>query len=340
MQHCSACGAGRIGYVVTALERNGTKRFYENNTQHLPSLTVLRAVDGRNTTLVIERLLESGLSFHRLSEGNKRWGKLATFLTKYQALLHQVRTNTPWQITFEEDVGVTSSFCELVRHACQLYLAKPATSIVHLSIYAEVLFTSLQGAKRLLAGMRRQGIWRADDQTLADRTLLYRDPHEERVFVDGGAKKNELGLTPVPWFLHRKTNAGDIIGTRRMTWAEMALLRLLTAPEARSLPNFGNPSGVEAIRETLYESCDAEPCKFPAIKATTGAWWYEVPGRVASALPVPPASTTAARGARWARARQQHHQLLRCSLNATSCRTPVRGGGTNHKRGAGKSSAG
>ena len=29
MQHCSACGAGRIGYVVTALERNGTKRFWD-----------------------------------------------------------------------------------------------------------------------------------------------------------------------------------------------------------------------------------------------------------------------------------------------------------------------
>ena len=52
------------------------------------------------------------------------------------------------------------------------------------------------------------------------------------------------------------TNAatGHIYRTRRVTWAEMALLRLLTDPsrsasETRALPFFGNPEGFDLITD-------------------------------------------------------------------------------------------
>lgn len=49
-----------------------------------------------------------------------------------------------------------------------------------------------------------------------------------------------------PWVLGRAPNAasGFIWRSRRMTWAEMALLRLLTLPGSRQLPLHGNPTVV------------------------------------------------------------------------------------------------
>lgn len=48
----------------------------------LPSVHILRATNGFNHTEVIEHLLHHRVPFLGLSKGGKKWGKLATFLTK------------------------------------------------------------------------------------------------------------------------------------------------------------------------------------------------------------------------------------------------------------------
>ena len=68
------------------------------------NMTVLAAVNGYNYTEVLQSLLESKLKFHGLSLGAKKWGKLATFLTKVRALEHQVQRGHPFQVTLEDDV--------------------------------------------------------------------------------------------------------------------------------------------------------------------------------------------------------------------------------------------
>ena len=65
----------------------------------------------------------------------------------------------------------------------------------------------------------------------------------------------QLLLRPSGPLLHgyklaRATNSakGHIFRTRRITWAEMALLRLLSDPASdgpRALPYFGNPEGFD-----------------------------------------------------------------------------------------------
>ena len=284
---CTSCGGQAITYVVAALSREHdvvTHRYYENNTRILPNLRVLRAVNGHNSTEVIEALLASGLSFHRLSSDNKRWGKLATWLTKWKALRHQVRTGSAYQITLEEDVVVHESFCTLVSQACEAYLKRPELSILHLSGYAEVLFTSLNGARGLLARMQALGIWRADDQTLGDARVLRREETDHK-------RISGHDLPTRPYHLARATNSGDIIATRKMSWTEMNLLRLLTSPGARQLPNFGNPDGVDAITESLNEKCAVSECK-PRNVFARGAspWWSEIP-RLSSSWQEQPAAT-------------------------------------------------
>jgi hypothetical protein len=54
------------------------------------------------------------------------------------------------------------------------------------------------------------------------------------------------GETRPPWVIGRPTNRGDIRVSPGLTWAELALLRLLTrSPSATEMPNYGNPPGAE-----------------------------------------------------------------------------------------------
>ena len=62
-------------------------------------------------------MLESGMPFHSLSRGNKRWGKLATFITKYQLLMRQVESGAAFQVSLEEDVVLEPGFCAFVQSA-------------------------------------------------------------------------------------------------------------------------------------------------------------------------------------------------------------------------------
>ena len=147
---CAMCGGQPVSVVVAALQaRDGEARtpYWQNHTRFVPHVTVLRAVDGLNHTETLHALLESGLAFHNLSRGNRRWGKLATFLTKHRALVHQVERRLPWQLTLEEDVILQQPICRFLRGACAAY--PPDLSVMQLSDYAELMLTSLQGARRL-----------------------------------------------------------------------------------------------------------------------------------------------------------------------------------------------
>ena len=270
MHDCSHCNQQPIDYVVTALPRaHGTQRFYENHTQILPHVHVLDAVDGMNHTAVIEELLDSQLRFHSLSKGSRRWGKLATWLTKYRALMRQVERRTAFQVTFEEDVALTPAFCEFVQRACALHARgarrEPraggsslprhgAISLVQMSTYAEVLLTPLGGAISLTQQMREHGILRNDDQQLLDPKVMGRDRHDT-------VRYRGKDLLSPPYVLARKTNVGDIFGSPSMSWAEMALLRLLTEPSARARPAFGNPPGVDVCSNKLHPNPGADKCE-------------------------------------------------------------------------------
>ena len=204
---------------------------------------MMPAVDGYNHTNTIEALLDSRLAFHSLSNGGKKWGKLATFLTKYRALMHQVERNVPFQITLEDDVIPRPTWPNLVQNACALLFSRPHVSVLQMSSYAEVMLTSLEGARRLTSGMRATGIRRNDDQTLLDSSVMAGFGFARR--SNDVVRYRGTDIKPRPYTLERKTNRGDIAATSRITWAEMALLRLLTFPPARALPWFGNPPGLD-----------------------------------------------------------------------------------------------
>ena len=83
--------------------------------------------------------------------------------------------------------------------------------------------------------LRAKGIVRSTDQQLLTPGFMAAHQRVAR-FTE------HLKWPTRPWVLGRAPNAanGFIWKTRRMTWAECALLRLLTLPGSRQLPMHGN----------------------------------------------------------------------------------------------------
>ena len=243
-----ACDANRtVAYVVAALHHKDGTNFVPAMAQALTGLHVLPAVNGFNVTETIEALLDSGLQFHNLSFMIRRWGKLATFLTKVRALRHQVVHGLPYQITLEDDIVLKPTFKYFVQHACERHQTIQPDVLI-LSPYSEVLLTSLAGAKEILRRLRQYGIRKNDDHQLAFAQTMGHRVGTYRPFL---FKKGEVK----PWKQGRKTNRGDIQSTSGMSWTEMALLRLITNPKARSLHAFGGLWNPPALR-CCY--CDPE----------------------------------------------------------------------------------
>ena len=158
------------------LERsaNQTREMLGHLAVALPNVRVHvhRATNGFNHTQVIEHLLESRLPFHGLSAGGKRWGKLATFLTKVRALEAQLAFRWPWMLLLEDDLRIVPRyFWPFLHEACGIYNRSPQLSVLQLSRYAEAMLVSLDGAARLLERVRADGIFRSDDQQLLTKPM-------------------------------------------------------------------------------------------------------------------------------------------------------------------------
>merc|ERR1711935_963107 len=99
--------------------------------------------------------------------------------------------------------------------------------------------TSLEGATVITTMMRQVGIRKNVDQELLDHRVLGHKVgrHLNQYKFSGPAER--------PLRLGRRTNKGDISSSRMITWAEMALLRLATGANARTLPSLGNPPNTD-----------------------------------------------------------------------------------------------
>ena len=261
-QHRPSICNSTATFVVNALVQtwSGQSRFWEHHSRIVPAerLTVLPSVNGFNHSETLDVLLQSGIQYWSLSKGAESWGKLAGYLTNLRALQHQLEQRTPYQFTMEDDVVLRPNFMSYVESACAHYdRLRPQPSLLQLSSYLELRLTSLAGARQIMRGIRRYGIVKNDDQTWLDPSVNHN--------MHSAARRRRPELTKAgegkPWELGRHTNRGSIAGTRRLTWAEVAMVRLLTSakngsarhPNPWTLPLFGNPPGSDV--QTLAGCC-------------------------------------------------------------------------------------
>lgn len=119
--------------------------------------------------------------------------------------------------------------------------------------------TSLAGARRVTSLVDRLGMLKNDDQQLLNPKVMghtvstwrscnqvcYHPARWRNASRFDNGSAIPFDKRP-PWVIGRATNRGDIRVSPALTWAELALLRLLTRSSgATALPNYGNPPGAE-----------------------------------------------------------------------------------------------
>ncbi len=176
---------------------------------------ILKAVHGSNQTDTLLKLLDSSLQFHNLSKGGRYWGKLATWITKYNSIKYQVDHGIASAVIIEDDV--------IPSHNWNIIQPVQSSSLIFkYSTYAEVFAMSFEAANKTLSRLQSEGIRKNDDQQLFQQNT--RQMYARDCFK-----------------LTRKTNKGIIINTPRMTWIEMAMLRKITMSPSFHNNHLGNP---------------------------------------------------------------------------------------------------
>ena len=234
--------------VGSIAHRKDNTSFLDAYRRVVPSIQIVAGVSGYNQTETIVELLKSKLRFHNLSWHGRRWGKLATFLTKYRLLQRQVALQIPFQVSLEDDLVLQNDgFYKFMSRACAYYNKHPEVDVMQLSMYAEAMLTSLRGATTLVQKIQQHGILANDDSQLLDVHYM---GHRRSLAVSCLAICYRRWRRPgdtrqPPWVIGRKTNSGDIAATRSLSWAEIALLRVATQSPSAALPLLGQPPGVE-----------------------------------------------------------------------------------------------
>ena len=246
--------AQAITYAVITLPHADKTYFIDGYRRALPGerLHLLHAVNGRNASETIGEWVASGLALNDVSRGGRNWGKVATFITRYKQFSYQVAHRIPVMLTLEDDLLLRRPFGAYAQRACAVLQANPTVDLLQLSMYGEVMMSSLSGATRIVDAMRRTGMVKSDDQQLTNSAVMghhvrappfaclihcYRVQQHGRNYSDDDERQ--------PWRIGRRTNLGDIHSSAALTWAELMLLRLLTrSPRARE-PQYGVPAGAE-----------------------------------------------------------------------------------------------
>ena len=240
-----------LSFVVGTMRHKDGTSFIEGYRKMLPNVTLVPAVNGHNLSETINAWMHSGLTLNHISRDGRNWGKVATFLTKYRLLAYQIESGLPYMVTLEDDLILRPSFLDHIRRACLLYDRNPDTDIMQLSTYSEIFMTSLAGAQHVVSKMRCFGMLRSDDQQLFFSRDGIMGHRVNRPCFRCTAKCYRrrvpwaLNDTRVPWLVGRRTNSGDITSTAQITWAELAMLRLLTKSPVALLPSHGLPLGAD-----------------------------------------------------------------------------------------------
>ena len=188
-----------ISFVALSLNSTERAGFIRENLSVLPELELFPAVNGFSKEATARSLASTPLKFHVYTFCNyarfATYGSLANFVTKYLALRMQRRRRLPYMVMLEDDMALRPGFRSFVEAAVRGGQLERADLLV-LGQWGEGYVTSLASARRVLAGLERQGVPLTID-------IMLNDGHAGRA----------VRLTGAPWSHRVAPNAGDCLKT-------------------------------------------------------------------------------------------------------------------------------
>ena len=153
-----------VHFMVLTLNTTARRRFTTDNLKHLPASTeVYPSISGFDKQATVRALVASGLQYHLYTYcGFARfgtYGSLACFLTKYSALLSQIRRRIPLMAMLEDDMRLSRNFVPFVEAQARLHMSAhdPTADILVLGPWGEGYVTSYGSARRIVQRIKAQG---------------------------------------------------------------------------------------------------------------------------------------------------------------------------------------
>lgn len=204
----------KVRVVVMTLGRRQKLIDANKNVQASPRLHEFRSVNGYDPIATAAALAATPLPMHRLCGcfACGRWGTIANYLTRYNALVDQVTRQYPFQATIEDDMRFKPFFKQFLKEQAESFgpaMDKGTIDVVRLGPFGEGYLTSLQSAKRIVERMRVVGINGCPDHQM------------------NGGPPTALKVAEVraSWVGMIRTNNGDIARTACISRLQMQMLR-------------------------------------------------------------------------------------------------------------------
>ena len=236
-----------VHYLVLTLNRSSTRRSWVQETRlSIPSLEVVRAINGFDERETVRALAQSGLRYHVFTYcGFSRfgtYGSLACFLTKVIALASQVRRRLPYMAMLEDDMRIKPNFPTFIEQRVARHFGDGDSSVspelLVLGSWGEAYVTSLAGARRVLQSLRHQGI-----------------PMNVDIMLNEGHVGRVERVQGTPWRHRVAPNFGDIQSTPHVR-------RELLMREGLALPPGQHCASAQCqswVREARARYCRGRP---------------------------------------------------------------------------------
>jgi GR25 family glycosyltransferase involved in LPS biosynthesis len=184
--------APNITYFVQSLQTPERVVLINKNMEIFPDLKIFQSINGYDMDETNNELSKSGLKFKHIDFFT--YGTLANFLTKVNAFKYQVENNIEYMCLLEDDLILHNNFKSFVEN---LDLLKDC-NIFRLCTWGECYITSLDGAKKILTHIYKDGIIKNIDNQLRENC------------------GKEIYIQNAPFHLDVKTNQGDCLKTKKL----------------------------------------------------------------------------------------------------------------------------
>ena len=207
------CGHNITIVVISLLTPQRREVVEFNKAYWGEDVRVHSAIDGFNETRVAEALQRNHITYHKLCKHHDSFGMLACWLSHYEVLKWQVEQRVDWVARFEDDIRMSQTWKRMLKgplcvpsHRRQQINAHTA-DMTMLGSFGEAYLTSLPGARRMVAKLRRYGVRGCQDQQMNTPSFMNTTIHTVRNFN---------AIKPQPWRFVFVPNRGDIRATKRI----------------------------------------------------------------------------------------------------------------------------
>lgn len=131
------------------------KHIIEHNVNTFPFIKTVKCVNGFDINETFDEFKKIDIKYNNIE--HKQYGAIANWITKFKILNYQIENNIDYICFLEDDVLLKDTFINFINESINKFL-KDDVNMLRLLEWGEGYITSLNGAKRIVEFLKKNGI--------------------------------------------------------------------------------------------------------------------------------------------------------------------------------------